>query len=115
MLLRLESPGLVDGVRCLAQPGGAFWMATPMINGPDGARWMKPGRRGVSCALPYLRRVAETGLEHHLTLLAGQLRIAVDGQRHDLQPGDCLRDRLFGPSAFATPAHSGAHYFLFIV
>ncbi len=55
------------------------------------------------------------GLEHHLILLEGQLRITVDGQSHDLQPGDCLRYRLFGPSAFETPAHSGAHYFLFIV
>ncbi|WGS53207.1 XRE family transcriptional regulator [Paraburkholderia sp. D15] len=55
------------------------------------------------------------GLEHHLILLEGQLRITVDGQRHALQPGDCLRYRLFGPSAFVTPADSGARYFLFIV
>jgi transcriptional regulator with XRE-family HTH domain len=55
------------------------------------------------------------GLEHHLILLEGQLQITVDGQSHDLEPGDCLRYQLFGPSAFVTPAHSAAHYILFIV
>ncbi|MFM0391773.1 helix-turn-helix domain-containing protein [Paraburkholderia phytofirmans] len=55
------------------------------------------------------------GLEHHLILLDGQLHITVDGQSHDMQPGDCLRYQLFGPSAFETPAHSGARYLLFIV
>jgi transcriptional regulator with XRE-family HTH domain len=55
------------------------------------------------------------GLEHHLILLEGQVRITVDGQSHDLQPGDCLRYQLFGPSAFVTPANSGARYLLFIV
>jgi transcriptional regulator with XRE-family HTH domain len=55
------------------------------------------------------------GLEHHLILLEGQLQIAVDGKVYDLQPGDCLRYQLFGPSAFVTPPHSGARYMLFIV
>lgn len=55
------------------------------------------------------------GLEHHLLLLEGQLRITVDGRSHDLQPGDCLRYQLFGPSAFLTPARSAARYLLFIV
>jgi hypothetical protein len=55
------------------------------------------------------------GLEHHLLLLEGQLAVAVDGQTHDLRPGDCLRYPLFGPSAFATPAQCGARYVLFMV
>lgn len=55
------------------------------------------------------------GLEHHLILLEGELQITVDGRQHILQPGDCLRYQLFGPSAFVTPAHSAARYFLFIV
>ena len=55
------------------------------------------------------------GLEHHLILLEGQLQITVDGRSHDLQPGDCLRYQLFGPSAFVTPSHSTARYILFIV
>ncbi len=55
------------------------------------------------------------GLDHHLLLLDGRLDVAVGGQTHDLRPGDCLRYQLFGPSAFATPDHSGAKYILFMV
>lgn len=53
------------------------------------------------------------GLEHHLVLLDGDLEVTVDGQANRLQPGDCLRYLLNGPSAFATAA--GARYFLFIL
>ncbi|MEO4000793.1 XRE family transcriptional regulator [Mesorhizobium sp. CAU 1732] len=55
------------------------------------------------------------GLEHHLLLIEGRLSVTVDGATHDLLPGDCLRYRLFGPSAFATPADSSARYILFMV
>ncbi|OYO28911.1 helix-turn-helix domain-containing protein [Janthinobacterium sp. PC23-8] len=55
------------------------------------------------------------GMEHHLLLHDGRLAVTVDGQRHDLLPGDCLRYQLSGPSAFDTPLDSGARYFLFIV
>lgn len=55
------------------------------------------------------------GLEHHLVLVEGQLTVTVDGRAHELKPGDCLRYQLFGPSAFATPAETGARYFLFVV
>ena len=55
------------------------------------------------------------GMEHHLLLQDGMLRVTVDGQSHDLLPGDCLRYQLHGASAFATPPDSGARYFLFIV
>ena len=55
------------------------------------------------------------GLEHHLLLTAGRLRVTVNGESHDLKPGDCLRYQLFGPSRFETPAKSSARYFLFIV
>ena len=55
------------------------------------------------------------GLEHHLLLIEGQLEVTVDGQTHDLRPGDCLRYQLFGPSAFATPEQCAARYILFIV
>ncbi|GAA4118179.1 helix-turn-helix domain-containing protein [Aminobacter aganoensis] len=55
------------------------------------------------------------GLEHHLLLLEGRLAVTVDGRRHELAAGDCLRYQLFGPSAFATPAEAGAKYLLFIV
>jgi transcriptional regulator with XRE-family HTH domain len=55
------------------------------------------------------------GLEHHVILLDGRLAITVEGRRHDLMPGDCLRYQLFGPSEFATPPNSGARYILFMV
>ena len=55
------------------------------------------------------------GLEHHLILVEGQLEVTVDGRANTLHPGDCLRYLLNGPSAFATPAGSGARYFLFIL
>lgn len=55
------------------------------------------------------------GLEHHLLLLEGALEVTVEGRVHALSPGDCLRYRLFGASAFATPGDSGARYVLFMV
>lgn len=70
---------------------------------------LDPGARIVYEASP------KPGLEHHLLLLEGRLRIAVEGAAHELRPGDCLRYRLFGPSAFETPADIGARYVLFMV
>jgi transcriptional regulator with XRE-family HTH domain len=55
------------------------------------------------------------GLEHHLVLLEGQLEITVGGQAYELKAGDCLRYQLFGPSVFATPKKSTAHYLIFMV
>ncbi|MCW5731527.1 MAG: helix-turn-helix transcriptional regulator [Alphaproteobacteria bacterium] len=55
------------------------------------------------------------GLEHHLVLLEGRLRIEVEGRVHDLGSGDCLRYRLHGPSSFATAEDAAARYLLFVV
>ncbi len=98
--------------------------------------WRDPGsgfvRRSVSppaaelagevldCSLAAGDRIAydrppREGLEHHLLLLDGALTVTVDGQAHDLRPGDCLRYRLAGASAFATPDDTGARYLLFIL
>lgn len=55
------------------------------------------------------------GLEHHLVMLHGRLIMTVDGARHDLQAGDCLRYQLEGRSRFETTALIGASYLLFIV
>jgi len=54
------------------------------------------------------------GLEHHLVLLEGLLIIGVNGQTHQLDPGDCLRYRLQGESFFETLAEHGARYLLFL-
>lgn len=74
----------------------------------------------LECALPPGVRIAydrspRDGLEHHLVLLEGALSLTVEGRRHELSPGDCLRYRLAGASLFETPALSGARYLLFIV
>jgi len=55
------------------------------------------------------------GLEHHLLLIEGELRVSLDSSAYDLRPGDCLRYQLYGRSAFATPERTGARYFLFLV
>jgi transcriptional regulator with XRE-family HTH domain len=60
-------------------------------------------------------RTPRPGLEHHLVMTGGELVLTVEGQRHTLQAGDCLRYRLNGSSLFETPPHIGASYFLFIV
>ncbi|WP_417826989.1 helix-turn-helix domain-containing protein [Thalassospira povalilytica] len=55
------------------------------------------------------------GLEHHLVMLDGMLSLTVDGKRHELGAGDCLRYQLRGGNVFETPSTSGARYHLFIV
>jgi quercetin dioxygenase-like cupin family protein len=60
-------------------------------------------------------RPPREGLEHHLVFLDGQLRVTVGGRDYDLEPGDCLRYQLNGPSAFETPRQAGARYILFMV
>jgi len=60
-------------------------------------------------------RPPRLGLEHHLLLIEGQLAVSINGQTYDLQPGDCLRYQLFGPSTFTTPAQCAARYILFMV
>lgn len=55
------------------------------------------------------------GLEHHLCLLEGALKVTVSGRPYDLSPGDCLRYRLDGESLFETPSDTGGRYLLFIL
>lgn len=56
-------------------------------------------------------RPAVPGHEHHLVLLSGALTLTVDAERYELQPGDCLRYRLFGASSFET-GDQPARYFI---
>jgi transcriptional regulator with XRE-family HTH domain len=60
-------------------------------------------------------RPPRPGLEHHLVMIEGQLRVTADGEAHELRPGDCLRYKLSGASRFETPPQAGARYFLFMV
>jgi hypothetical protein len=54
------------------------------------------------------------GLEQHIWMLDGTLALTVDGNAHRLEPGDCLRFRLFGPTRFAAPGPGDAHYALVV-
>ena len=61
----------------------------------------------IECAIEPRQRIAYDrpafpGHEHHLVLLSGALCLTVDGVRHELAPGDCLRYRLRGASSFET-------------
>ncbi|MFD9130786.1 cupin domain-containing protein [Kitasatospora sp. NPDC059571] len=55
------------------------------------------------------------GLEHHLWLLSGQLELTVQEEVHRLAPGDTLRYRLWGRSAFHAPGPDPARYLLALV
>lgn len=74
----------------------------------------------IECRLGPSTRIAypepsKPGLEHHLVLIEGRLRFAIDGVSHDVEPGDCLRYVLQGATEFATPEDVGARYYLFMV
>ena len=47
--------------------------------------------------------------EHHLVLLSGGLSLTIDGVRHELRAGDCLRYRLRGSSRFETGRQSARY------
>ncbi len=55
------------------------------------------------------------GLEHHVILLSGGLWLTVDGDTHELRPGDCLRYHLNGATEFRADATSGAQYMLVLI
>ena len=61
----------------------------------------------IECGIEPHRRIAYDrpavfGHEHHVVLLSGLLMLTVDGVRHELRPGDCLRYRLRDASLFET-------------
>jgi hypothetical protein len=109
---------------------------TPLVRRDAQAIWTDPAigfrRRSVSppartlagevleCTLEAGTRIEyddapRPGLEHHLLLAEGRLKVTVGGEVHDLAPGDCLRYRLHGASAFATPDDGAARYLLFVI
>ena len=58
---------------------------------------------------------SKPGLEHHLVMLEGRLKLTVDTATHDVEAGDCLRYMLHGATEFRTPDDVGARYILFMV
>ncbi|MFE9850459.1 helix-turn-helix domain-containing protein [Streptomyces sp. NPDC005576] len=55
------------------------------------------------------------GVEQHVWVREGTVRITVDGTTHTLATGDCLRFRLNGPSRFHCPGPDRTRYVLLIV
>ena len=55
------------------------------------------------------------GLEHHLWILSGVLRLAVGQESLRLEPGDCFRYLLFGASRFECDGSAPVRYLLSIV
>ena len=55
------------------------------------------------------------GLEHHLVMQQGGLTVTLESGTFQLNPGDCLRYKIYGASAFKASDSEGAHYFTFIV
>ncbi|HEY1413980.1 MAG TPA: XRE family transcriptional regulator [Rhodopila sp.] len=68
-----------------------------------------PAGQTISYAAP-----AVQGLEQHIWMLSGTLTLTVDGKTHHLEPGDCLRFRLFGPTQFTAPGADDARYLLVV-
>ncbi|MEM5493187.1 helix-turn-helix domain-containing protein [Hoeflea sp. AS16] len=54
------------------------------------------------------------GHEHHLVMLSGSLNVTAGGEEHQLEAGDCLRYKLYGPSRFQTGVDP-ASYFIVLV
>ncbi|HEY4173291.1 MAG TPA: XRE family transcriptional regulator [Rhodopila sp.] len=68
-----------------------------------------PAGKTISYAAPALQ-----GLEQHIWMLSGTLTLTVEAKTHRLEPGDCLRFRLFGPTRFDAPGPDDARYLLVV-
>ena len=55
------------------------------------------------------------GLEHHLWMIEGGLRLELDGAAHELAPGDCLRYVPSGPTRFENTARRETRYLVTFV
>lgn len=74
----------------------------------------------IECHLPKNQQISyssspQQGLEHHLYMLDGELKLVVDGNVSQLNKGDCLRYKLCGASQFKTNSQQSATYILTII
>lgn len=53
-----------------------------------------------------------SGLEHHLVMTSGELRVTIEGKAFELMTGDCLRYCLHGASQFENLGEDDAVYHL---
>ena len=54
------------------------------------------------------------GIEQHIWMLAGRLDLTVEGVKHSLTQGDCVRFRLFGATRFEAIGPEDARYILVV-
>lgn len=78
------------------------------------------GAEMLECHLPPEQTITydappKQGLEHHLYMLDGALKMSIDGAVYALKKGDCLRYQLFAASQFATGKNLSATYILTII
>lgn len=55
------------------------------------------------------------GLEHHLILREGRLRLTLESVTHEISRGDRVRFKLYGASSYEAGEETAAFYTLFIV
>ncbi|WP_405951987.1 XRE family transcriptional regulator [Streptomyces prunicolor] len=55
------------------------------------------------------------GLEQHIWVLEGALQVTAQDVEHDLDAGDCLRLRVWGPTRFRCPGPEDVRYVLAVV
>ncbi|MGR3868340.1 helix-turn-helix domain-containing protein [Streptomyces graminifolii] len=55
------------------------------------------------------------GLEQHIWVLEGALAVTAQDAEHELDAGDCLRLRVWGPTRFRCPGPGDARYVLAVV
>lgn len=85
---------------------------SPVTNGFRGSviEGELPAGETISYSVPPL-----PDLEHHLVLLEGALVMTIGDERHELEPGDCLRFRLNAANAYHAPGPDAARYLLTVI
>jgi len=90
----------LDGHGIPSDDGGTFELLTPDLNGALEATWVETPPGYDSSANPYRHQGEEFGL-----VLSGRKDVYLDGQKHELGPGDSIRYPSTTPHWYANPGH----------
>ncbi|MHA6628080.1 helix-turn-helix domain-containing protein [Pseudonocardia sichuanensis] len=90
----------LDGHGIASDDGGTFELLTPDLNGALEATWVETPPGYDSSANPYRHQGEEFGL-----VLSGRKDVYLDGQKHELGPGDSIRYPSTTPHWYANPGH----------
>ncbi|TQM10889.1 helix-turn-helix domain-containing protein [Pseudonocardia kunmingensis] len=88
----------LDGHGIASDDGGTFELLTPDLNGALEATWVETPPGYDSSANPYRHQGEEFGL-----VLSGRKDVYLDGQKHELGPGDSIRYPSTTPHWYANP------------